>query len=75
MKTTINIDDALYQAARLKASQEGRPLADLIDDALREFLHEPAHYELKWHTVGGELMPGANPDDRASLYDVMGDGL
>lgn len=74
MKTTIDIDDELYQAAKSRADAEGKPLVDLVEEALREFLCKPEPYKLKWITTGGELKPGVDISSRDSLYDAM-DGL
>ncbi len=71
MKTTIHIDDDLYQAAKSKADAEGKLLVDLVEDALREFLCKPEPYKLKWKTTRGELMPGVDLHDMDSLYDLM----
>ena len=71
MKTTIDIDDELYQAAKSKADAEGKLLVDLVEDALREFLRKPKPYKLEWITTRGELMPGVDFHDLDSLYDLM----
>ena len=73
MKTTLNINDHLYRAAERKASEEGKTLTCVVEDALRAFLHKPEAYKLKWTTLRGNPMPGINPDDRNSLYDAMDD--
>ena len=71
VKTTIDINDELYQAAKSKADAEGKLLVDLVEDALREFLRKPKPYKLEWITTRGELMPGVDLHDLDSLYDLM----
>ena len=75
MRTTLNLDDRLYQAAKIKAASEGTTVTQVIQDALKEFLHRPnqtrSKYKLRWPTQKGRLLPGVNPDDRTSLYDAM----
>ena len=75
MRTTLNLDDRLYQAAKIRATSEGTTVTKVIQDALKEFLHRPnatrAQYKLRWPTQKGHLLPGVNPNDRASLYDAM----
>lgn len=75
MRTTLNLDDRLYQAAKIRATSEGTTVTKIIQDALKEFLHrtDPAspRYKLRWPTQKGQLLPGVNPDDRVSLYDAM----
>lgn len=75
MRTTLNLDDRLYQAAKIRATSEGTTVTQVIQDAMKEFLHRPnatrSQYKLRWPTQKGRLLPGVNPDDRTSLYDVM----
>ena len=75
MRTTLNLDDRLYQAAKIRATLEGTTVTQVIQDALKEFLHRPnamhSRYKLRWPTQKGHLLPGVNPNDRASLYDAM----
>ena len=75
MRTTLNLDDRLYQDAKIRATSEGTTVTKVIQDALKEFLHRPnatrSPYKLRWPTQKGQLLPGVNPDDRASLYDAM----
>ena len=76
MRTTLNLDDRLYQAAKIRATSEGTTVTQVIQDALTEFLHNKpnatrSRYKLRWPTQKGRLLPGVNPDDRTSLYDAM----
>ena len=77
MRTTIEINDELMRHAKKRAANDGVPLRDVVEDALRRYLSEkPAAtgYKLKWTTETGELMPGVDLDDRDSLFDLM-DGI
>jgi len=77
MRTTIDINDELMRHAKQRAANDGVPLRDIVEDALRRYLSEkPAAtgYKLKWTTESGELMPGVDLDDRDSLFDLM-DGI
>ena len=77
MRTTMDISDDLMRRAKKKAADDGVPLRDVVEDALRRYLSEkPAAsgYKLKWTTESGELMPGVDLDDRDSLFDLM-DGI
>ena len=75
MRTTLNLDDRLYRAAKIRATSEGMTVTQVIQEALKEFLHRPnqtrSKYKLRWPTQKGQLLPGVNPDDRTSLYDAM----
>ena len=77
MRTIVDINDELMRLAEKKATEDGIPLRDVLEDALRLYLAEkPAAsgYKLKWTTESGELMPGVDLDDRDSLFDLM-DGI
>jgi hypothetical protein len=77
MRTTIDINDELMRHAKKRAANDGVPLRDVVEDALRRYLSEkPAAtgYRLKWTTESGEMMPGVDLDDRDSLFDLM-DGI
>ncbi len=74
MRTTLNIDDHLYQAAKVKAAKEGKTLTRVVEDALMQHLNPPEpskRFRLKVITERGELLPGVNIDDRDSLYEIM----
>jgi plasmid stability protein len=74
MRTTLNLDDKLYQAVKVRAVSEGKTVTSVIQEALRAFLLSPKEarsYKLRWVTKRGKLLPGINPDDRDSLYEAM----
>ena len=68
MKTTIDIDDRLYQAAIKRAEQGDRSFSELVEAALRVFLRDSLPFELWWQTTRGEVMPGIDFTSRDSLY-------
>ena len=42
MRTTLNIDDDLYRAVKIKAVTEHRTVTELVDAALRRLLDQPS---------------------------------
>ncbi len=74
MRTTIDINDGLFRAAKRYAAEHGTTLRDVVEAALRQHLGEAkatAGYTLQWQSESGRLQPGANPTDRDALSDVM----
>lgn len=74
MRTTINIDDQLLMYAKLRATQQGCTLKQIVEDALRKFFsrHGMDRDPVKLETVSGAgLKPGVNLDDGRSLNDIM----
>lgn len=75
MKTTLNFDDRLIRAAKVRAAEDGETLTRLIERAIRNYLEPPERpeppFKLKLLTKPGRLLPGVNLDDRKSLYDIM----
>ncbi len=75
MRTTLTIEDDVMKRARRKAAEEGRPLKDVINDALRFGLgakqasRKP--YRFKLRTVEGKTLPGVDLTDRDKLFDLM----
>jgi hypothetical protein len=76
MRTTLDLDDALYQATKRAALDAGRPVTALVEDALREALARrrqsagrgsPRLPVLK----GRRLAPGVDLDDSVGLLDVL----
>ena len=40
MKTTLNIDDALYRGLKAKAALEGRKVTELVEEGIRAILRQ-----------------------------------
>jgi Arc/MetJ family transcription regulator len=64
MKTTVDISDALFEAAKRRAAELNTTLRSLIEEGLRRVLEEPEArepFELRDESVGGD---GLDPDVR-----------
>jgi len=77
MKTTLHLDDRVAAAAKSHAEKEGTTLTAVINTALRQFLarsRRPSEgFKLVLHSRDTASQPGVDLEDRASLYDLMGD--
>lgn len=74
MRTTINLNDRLFQDLKRHAAKDGSTMGRLIEDAVRAYLRSPKPregYALQWRTERGRLLPGVRLDDRDSLFDRM----
>jgi hypothetical protein len=76
MRTTIRLDDQLFATLKKTAADEGRPLAAVIEDALRESLaRRSAHAARKPVSLpifrGDGVLPGVDLDDGSLLLDLM----
>jgi hypothetical protein len=76
MRTTIRLDDQLFAELKKTAADEGRTLAAVIEDALRESLArrnaQPARAPVRLPTFRGDgVLPGVDLDDNALLLDLM----
>jgi hypothetical protein len=77
MRTTFDLNDEVLRQAKRKAADEGVPLRDVVEAALRYYIKGPrktTRYRLKWRTERGKLAPGVSLDDRSSLIDFMEEG-
>jgi len=75
MKTTLNFDDRLIQAAKARAALEGETLTKLIERALRDYLRpppDPVHeFRAELLIKAGRPLAGVELDDRDRLYERM----
>jgi Arc/MetJ family transcription regulator len=74
MRTTIDIGDELLRQAKKRAANEGVPLRNVVESALRSYLaaqRKRGGYKLRWRTERGRVQPGVNLDDRDALFDLM----
>lgn len=76
MRTTINVDDQLLMQAKAQAAASGMTLAQLIEDALREFLIRRENVEnrerVRMITMKGTgTRPGIDLDNSQSLLEIM----
>ena len=77
MRTTVDIADELMRSAKKRAADEGVPLREIVEAALRSYLSavpKKTGYKLKWTTEKGRLLPGIDLDDRNSLFEIL-DGI
>lgn len=76
MRTTLDLDDALYSEAKKAALTSGRTVTAVIEDALRETLArkrsagKPPALRLPV-LKGRRLVPGVDLDDSAGLLDLL----
>jgi plasmid stability protein len=76
VRTTINLDDELLRAAKIRAAETNRTLTAVVEDALRLALQvklvDSARREVGIPTSGsGGLLPGVELDDTSALLDRM----
>lgn len=75
MKTTIDLPDDLFIAAKKRAADERRSLRDLVTSGLRAELRRrrqaPAPARIKWVTVAGELPGAIDLSDRDTMHDAL----
>lgn len=81
MKTTIDIADPLFRAARKEAARRGTTFRDLVESSLRAALSaasgSSAQFRLRRHPFGGQgIRPGIGEGDwagvRAAIYEGRG---
>lgn len=77
MRTTLNLDDRIVEAAKRHAAREGTTLTEVIDRALRQFLAQQrgraAPFRLQLHTRDTKVLPGVDLEDRDALYELLKD--
>ena len=80
MRIAVDIDDQLLAEAQELATSGLRSLDDVINDALRFALGDPAQRSPSARRmvlpVDGDsgLLPGIDLEDRQAMADAMGDG-
>lgn len=74
MRTTISVDDHLLSAARRRAGLRGQTLGQVVEDALRRELAEPAAHEPVdvpvFHGESGTL-PGVDLRSNRALRELL----
>jgi hypothetical protein len=77
MRTTVRLDDALLERAKLEADRRGETLTSIIERGLHLVLASPGKRNRRrrveipvCHKAGGTL-PGVDIDDSAALLDVI----
>ncbi len=75
MKTTLNFDDRLIRAAKVRAAEDGDTLTRLIERALRQYLATSVStarsFRAELVIKGRQPVAGVNVDDRDALYERM----
>jgi hypothetical protein len=77
MRTTVRLDEALLERARLEATKRKTTLTSLIEQGLelvlRRPMKRPEHppVALPECRAGGGTLPGVDLNDSASLLDRM----
>ncbi|MFM7520344.1 MAG: hypothetical protein ACKO9B_07730 [Planctomycetota bacterium] len=78
MKTSIEIPDELFTAAKKRAAELRQPLRTLIEWSLRAELargstggSRPTPVRLTWVTVEGGLPAGIDPADRPTMHERL----
>ena len=74
MRLSIHLNDGLLREARRRAADDGIPLRDVIETALRQFLRtrpSDQSYRVSWHTESGRLLPGVDLNRRDALTERM----
>ncbi len=74
VRTTIEIGEELFRQLKRKAADEGIPIRQIIENALRVYLGKQTKrkgYHLTWKPERGRILPGVRLDDRDALFDLM----
>ena len=75
MRTTVDINDVLLQAAKSRAARDRRSLKAVIEQALREFLSQGGRAGATGPPIpvfrGQGVQPGVDLTDSAALEDLM----
>lgn len=77
MRTTVNLDEALIERAKIIAAKTGRSFSNVIEDAVRESMArrdrtvEGRSTPLPVDRTGGRVLPGVDLDNNAALLDIM----
>jgi plasmid stability protein len=61
MKTTLNIDDALYRRAKVRAAEDGRTVSELIEEGLHLALMAKSHPVAGLRRTPLPLIEGGHP--------------
>jgi hypothetical protein len=77
MRTTVAVDDHLLAAAKQRARARGQTLGQVVEDALRRELAEPAKAEpvdVPVFRGGGGPQPGVDLRSNRTLTEVLDGG-
>lgn len=75
MRTTVNISDALLEAAKARARERGTSLGAVVDVALRRELSAPTAAtpppEIPVFRGGNGLLPGVEVSSNRAIYELL----
>lgn len=76
MKTTIELPDDLFVAAKKRAADERRPLRQIVEEALRAKLAQRTPTArrpkpIRWVTAPGGLPAGMDVSNRAAMHEWL----
>lgn len=78
MRTTINISEHLYRAAKARAAESSQTVSEVIEDAVREALRAKPHSDDAMKPLpvfgGSGVLPGVDLSDPSALRDEMDRG-
>ncbi len=78
MRTTINISEQIYRAAKARAAESSQTVSEVIEDAVREALRpkpQAAAATAPLPVFGGSgVLPGVDLSDAGALLDLMDAG-
>ena len=76
MKTTLNLPDALFEAVKRRAADEGRTQTSVIEEAIRRLLSEvppPVHRPMPTYGEAGRNSLLVDLEDKDALNSVLDD--
>lgn len=75
MRTTLDLDDALYTQVKVLAAQHNRTITSVVEDALRRLVLEHSHsrmpVNLPRSKESGWVRPGVDIDDASAVRDFL----
>ena len=78
MKTTIELPDDLFIAAKRRAAEDRSTLRAIVERGVRAQLQRPKNHRkraaapvIRWVTVDGGLPRGLDLEDRAAMHDWL----
>ena len=78
MKTTLNIEDELFIAAKKRAVDERRTLRSLVEESLRKHLERNEHVAVpgvvRWIATEGALPEDLDVSDREAMHEWVRKG-
>jgi len=73
MKTTLNLNDDLFAAAKHLAAERGRTFTSVVEEALRLLLNRPPPppYKLEFPVTHGTRPPSIDIDSNAAIDEYF----